>query len=299
MESKDDLETVLRDIRVFLSKGRTYEKNESFVVVNKKEAYSLLARFMEVLEEIKDDYELTKQTREQAERDAKHRGEYLVKKAQGQAEDVYAASVLYTEDALGRVQDIMKEASEQFEKTMKDFTETLKQNREVVRENQSELKEQLQNMKDTEKYLKMIEDVNRQREEEKRKEKEGDKKKAIRNEQSRYAKPEIKINKAYFEAHGIPLNDEEESEKEEVSVETEKKPEAPEIHVNLDSEYFKWKNGEKKLEETESVKESQKPAKKEPEDLYQEDLYVDAPEKEQESDAAREKKGRFFSFGKK
>lgn len=295
MGSRNDLEQVLRDIRVFLSNGREYEKDVDCVVVNKKEAYELLSRFMEVLEEIKEDYELTKQGREQAEREARRRGEYIVKKANVKAEDVYAASVLYTDDALSRVQDLMEEAAVQMEETMKEFARKLKQNREQVRDNQSELKAQLRNMEDTQKYLHMMDEENRRRELEKaRKEQEGsDKVKPIQNEGSIYAKPEIKINRAYFEEHGLAIP-EQQADAAEPQEET-KQYEAPEIRVNLDSEYFKWKEQQENGEQTpksgkqrsSSVQRSRRGA--EEDGLYDEDDAADWEPK---------KKGKFF-FGKK
>ena len=185
MGSQDNLEKVLRDIRVLLSDSKTYEKDENSVIVDKKKAYELLQRFNFVLEDIKEEYELTRQSREQAERDARHTGEYIIRNANLKAEDVYAASVLYTDDALSRIQDIMKQADAAMANTMKEFQEQMKRNQEVVRDNQSELKEQLRDMTDTKKYLNLIEDINKKREKEKQqKEIEGtvEKKKAIQNE---------------------------------------------------------------------------------------------------------------------
>ena len=64
MGSQDNLEKVLRDIRVLLSDSKTYEKDENSVIVDKKKAYELLQRFNFVLEDIKEEYELTRQSRD-------------------------------------------------------------------------------------------------------------------------------------------------------------------------------------------------------------------------------------------
>ena len=62
-------------------------------------------------------------------------------------------------------------------------------------------------------------------------------------------KPEIKINEEYFEKNGIPLETEEpEEEPEKNTGET-----GAEIKVNLDAEYFKWK------EDADGGKEEKKP----------------------------------------
>lgn len=258
MGSQDHLEKSLREIRVLLSKGAPFEKNKEYVVVNKKAIYQALDNFNQVMEEVKEEYELTKQRREQAEREARRTGEYIVKNANMKAEDVYAASVLYTDDALSQIQDIMKEADEAIDETMKKFHEQMKQNLQIVKGNQSELKVQLRDMADTKKYLNLIDDVNKKREREKAKEKEEgfDKHKSFHSEgTSMYAKPEIQINKAYFQQNGIPYEEDEPKK--------DAKEDAPDISVDLDSEYFKWKNSQE-----------------------------GAPE-------PKEKKSKFFSFGKK
>ena len=66
-------------------------------------------------------------------------------------------------------------------------------------------------------------------------------------------KPEIKINRDYFEQQGISFEEPEEEQPEE---KTEKA--APEISVNLDSEYFKWKEQEGKEEDSEDEKQPEK-----------------------------------------
>ena len=74
-------------------------------------------------------------------------------------------------------------------------------------------------------------------------------------ESSPYAavKPEIKINRDYFEQQGISFEEPEEEQPEE---KTEKA--APEISVNLDSEYFKWKEQEGKEGDPEDEKQPEK-----------------------------------------
>ena len=84
-------------------------------------------------------------------------------------------------------------------------------------------------------------------------------------ESSPYAavKPEIKINRDYFEQQGISF-EEPESEQEQPEEPEEEQPEektekaAPEISVNLDSEYFKWKEQEGKEEDSEDEKQPEK-----------------------------------------
>lgn len=175
--------------------------------------------------EMMDEYEVTQQSRDKAEREAKKKGDEMIFRASRNAEDVYAAAVLYTDDALRRVQHIMKDTVDSVNDILKKAQSDMDERKKVIRENQSELKSQLQDMVDTEKYLKLIEERNRELESEF-----NDKKGGKKKPEYTPVKPEIKINAEYFKRAGIPPDE----PKEET-------PKAPEVTVDLDAEYFKWK----------------------------------------------------------
>ena len=95
-------------------------------------------------------------------------------------------------------------------------------------------------MVDTEKYLKLIEERNHELERnvKGKKEAEGRKETPISGNQSR--KSGLILNT--FKKAGIPLEDEEPEEDA-----AEGKKEIPEVTVDLDAEYFKWKAKRKKI----------------------------------------------------
>jgi hypothetical protein len=103
-----------------------------------------------------------------------------------------------------------------------------------------ELKSQLQNLVDTEKYLNIIEDRNKERERLKEK---ANTKKPI--EPSIYAnrQTEIKINQEYFEKMGISMDDnaEEPKDAEQNTEDIPDKDKMAEISLDLDADYFRWK----------------------------------------------------------
>ena len=185
---------------------------------------------------------------EQAQRENRKIGEEIINDARAKAEDVYAASVMYTDEALRRILDIMDEANESVKEVYDSMGEKLANERKLVSGDKLELKSLLQDLKDTDKYMGIIEERNKKIAKEK-KWKEED------AESSPYAavKPEIKINRDYFEQQGISFEEPEEEQPEE---KTEKA--APEISVNLDSEYFKWKEQEGKEEDSEDEKQPEK-----------------------------------------
>ncbi len=232
MSAQDHVEKALRELHVLLSQGEVYDKEKNLVIVDKKKMIDAFRDLNQGIYEIMDEHELTKRGREQAEREQKRRSEVIVQDASKKAEDVYAASVLYTDEALRRVQYIMQEAMDSVKDVYTKMEAQLQKEKHHVQYNQSELKGTLQDLRDTDKYLQIIEERNKKLAKELAEDKEAEVQPAFTA-----PKPEIRINEAYFREHGISLDDVEEMPEEKVEKVT------AEIKVNLDSEYFKWKNG--------------------------------------------------------
>lgn len=235
MSAQDNTEKILRSLHVLLSKSEPYAKEPSKVIVDKQEMLDLLSQLNKAMYDIMDEYELTKQSRDRAEREFQKKGDEIVWNASRKAEDVYAASVMYTDEALNRVQDIMKEADTAIAEIYSKMNFELKEQEKLMKHNQLELKSTLQDLVDTEKYLKLIEERNR----EIRKQKETGLPSEER-ERNIYAnrQTEIKINQEYFDKMGISLDEETNDESEEVM----NTPNV-DVKVDLDADYFQWKGG--------------------------------------------------------
>lgn len=249
MSAQSNTEKVLRSLHVLLSKSEPYPKEPSKVIVDKQKVLDLLTELNTCIYQIMDEYELTQRSRDKAEREFHKQSDQIIWDASRKAEDIYAASVLYMDEALNGIQDIMREADNAVKKIYTDMNEKMKKEELRVKDNQSELKSQLQDLVDTEKYLNLIEECNKERE---RKKNAG---KPVQKEASIYAnrQTEVKVNQEYLDKLGLsPVEDvSENSESESVdksSVETNKLDEA-EIRVDLDADYFQWikdKEGESK-----------------------------------------------------
>lgn len=243
MGAQDNTEKVLRSLHVLLSKSEPYPKEPSKVIIDKQQVLDLLAELNNCIYQIMDEYELTKSSRDKAEREFRKHGDEIIWDASRKAEDIYAASVLYMDETLGRMQDIMKDAQEKVASIYTDADEKMKKEQQAVRSNQSELKGQLQDLVDTEKYLKIIEERNREIEKEKNEGKlrEESEPKLYANRQT-----EIRVNQEYLDKLGLSVVDE--TEKEIASSDAGKKKEdeelkelEAEVRVNLDADYFRWK----------------------------------------------------------
>lgn len=221
MSSQDKLEKVLRDIHVLISRSEVYDKDR--IIVNKQEMFGLIDRLNASIYEIMEEYELTRQSRDKAEREHKKQGDKIIWDASRKAEDIYAASVMYTDEALNHIQAIMEESTEQIRAVQDAMLKDLEEKKQIVRTNQLELKSQLQDLVDTEKYLSLIEERNKEIEREK--EKHG-RRFGHPKEKSQFAdvKTEIRINKEYFRNAGIELEEDEQTDVTQ-SLEEEKRTE--------------------------------------------------------------------------
>ncbi len=274
MNIQDKLERILRELHVMLSRAPASDINEEYVLIPKKEMQRELGNLSQTVREMMDEYEVTEQSRNRGELEAeKHRME-IVRDANQQAQDIYAASVIYSEDALGRIQMIMDEAEMAAREVLKRLNREMEEEKRIVRSNQLELITQLEDMKDTAKYMKIIEERNREMAKAKAQKKEGRQtrkyqRKTEKDPEFKAITPEIKINEEYFEKagltpEGIPKEIAEEAAKD--TADDEIVYEKPVIKVN--PEYF---------EKTRS----------------------EAGEEDKEEKKEEEKHQRFFSFGKK
>jgi prolyl oligopeptidase PreP (S9A serine peptidase family) len=185
-----------------LSKSEPAKGQPGKVAVDKQEMIDLLAELNKGVYAIMDEYELTTQSRDRAERVFQKQGEEIVRNANRKAEDIYAASVMYTDEALSRVQEIMRKSSEELQNIHAEMDRKLKEEIFTVKSNQLELKSQLQDLVDTDKYLKLIDDRNREIEREKAKK---DGQEVPSEHVSIYAnrQTEVRVNKAYLQKLGL------------------------------------------------------------------------------------------------
>ncbi len=233
MSAQDKIEQILRDFHILFSQSEVYDKATNRVIVDKKAALNLLQQLNVCMYELLEENEMTAQSRAASERELRRKTDGIVQDANRMAEDVYAASVMYTDEALCHVQEIMQETADSMKQIYEKLNDELMKEKAAVRHNQLELKSHLEDLHDTNKYEKLIEERNKELEKKRAKDMEET------AQPSPYAgiKPEIKINAEYFEKAGISLTEEEPEEMPEEKAETV----SAEVKVNLDAEYFKWK----------------------------------------------------------
>lgn len=246
MSAQSNTEKVLRSLHVLLSKSEPYPKEPTKVIVDKQQMLDLLSALNTCIYQIMEEHEMTTRSRDKAEREFRKKSDQIIWDASRKAEDIYAASVMYMDEALNGIQDIMRQANEAVDKIYMDMDASMKKEERRIKENQSELKSQLQDLVDTEKYLNLIEERNKELERQKNAGKPVEKKEA-----SIYAnrQTEIKVNQEYLDKLGLSVEDEADSDIEREAANQEKDEEElkelqAEIRIDLDADYFQWKEGQ-------------------------------------------------------
>lgn len=246
MGAAEKTEEVLRDIHVLFSKAQPIEGSKKRVIIDKDQMMELLKKLNDCMYAMMDEHELTAQSREKANREFKKQGDDIIFDARKNAEDVYAASIIYSDQALAEICDIIDRTKESLDSFHEDMIHQLKEKRQTVKDNQYELKSQLQDFIDTQKYTHLIEEENIRRAKEK--ETEGDVPQSSGSEFVA-ATPEIKINEDYFRAAGIPV----ESGESDGADNTKSEADLEALSQDLDAEYFNWKDGGDQPEEKKSI----------------------------------------------
>ncbi|MCR4998749.1 MAG: hypothetical protein K6A05_02795 [Lachnospiraceae bacterium] len=236
MSAQDRTEEVLREIHVLFSKAEPFNGSKKRVVIDKSKMMDLLKELNDCMYDMLEEHELTVQSRDKANRQLQKQGDDMVFEARKNAEDVYAASLMYSDRALEEIQTIMKDAEARMNEVHEELLSRIAAEKRVVKDNQYELKSQLQDMIDTQKYLRLIEDENIRR----KKEMESGQDAPANPNPYADIKPEIHINEDYFRAQGISLDGEEEPAETNLSEE-----EIASMQAELDAEYFDWKEEEK------------------------------------------------------
>ncbi len=293
MSIQDKMEQILKNIHLLFSESKPYDEDGTWIIVEKEKIFQQLEQLNLAVYEMMDTYEMTNQKHQLAQRRCEKRGEEIIRKASSHADDIYAASIMYTDDAINRICHIMEDANDSVQKIFRGLNSEMERERERVRHNQLELTSQLQDFADTNKYIKLIEEINKKLERERMEEAQARKEKRIQNEGKTYSdvQPEIRVNEEYlerrerhYELTPLEINVRKEEEEslsrvtgkefaeslrrraarnrdvqgslqiEDMSENTSPLPqelmfdevtlppeEEPEIRVDLDAEYFKWR----------------------------------------------------------
>ena len=78
MSAQENIENILRCLHILLSKSEPYAKEPSKVIIDKSQILDLLTELNKSVYDIMDEYELTKQSRDRAEREFQKKGDKII-----------------------------------------------------------------------------------------------------------------------------------------------------------------------------------------------------------------------------
>lgn len=160
MGSRNKTEEVLKKIHVFLATAEPSIGSSRKVVVDKYEFLDLLKELNVCIADMMEEYEVSEDSRDRANREHKKKSEEIKKDAKRDAEDIYAASIMYSDQALRRIMDSIDDARVRMGEVLSRTDVLLREQRRIVKDNQLELISRLESLKDTDKYMRLITDEN-------------------------------------------------------------------------------------------------------------------------------------------
>ena len=254
MGPQDKVERVLKEIHVLFSKSESYQGKPDKVVIDRRKFLELLDRLNKGIFDMMDAYEQTRESRARAELAFENKGKEMLAEAEEKADDVYAASVIYTANMLGEVQRLIDQANESINDVFVQFKRELRTQKETVKSNELELQSQLNDLADSKTYQEMLSEVRREQRKQHRREdlqklqQEAEAPAYIQSGGQIYipaTAADVKINEDYFEKQGISA---ENAKSGYIPAPAPLNMEKPEVKVNLNSEYFRRKAEAEKKE---------------------------------------------------
>ncbi|MBE6014998.1 MAG: hypothetical protein E7241_06500 [Lachnospiraceae bacterium] len=250
----DNIEKILRAIHILLSNSESYNGSETEVIVDKKKIFKELEKLNYAVMEVMETYEVNELSKEKAINRVQKDAQKIIDDASKSAEEIYAAALIYTDDALNELRDVMNKTRAAMNKEYNKIFGKMDSQIELIGKNRDELHMQLADLSSGNEYLNIIVDEKKRREKEKeRYNKVSDKAPAVEPVKERdkgSSDVVINVNTSH------PAFKKSSVEGEEISSE-DMPPEKDGVYkasdFDLDGEYFKWQEGSEKPEIKEDV----------------------------------------------
>ncbi len=157
MTEQEHVEETMRQIHLLLAQSQQMKGMEGHIIVDRERLFELLEEINRCMYSMMDSYEISKQAHATAVKRTQRKCEQMIKKSEKAADDVYAASLIYMEDAMKnlfrRIQGFQKE----MDKASQAFSQEMEGRLDAVEANHKDLHRQLKDIMDEETYLKAVE----------------------------------------------------------------------------------------------------------------------------------------------
>lgn len=154
----DQVESILRRIHLLFAKCEAYQGSPDKIILSKREMFDILQELNTSIYEVLDQYEATTRSREKAKLEIERQANEILSNARQNAQEVHAASLIYTDTMLDEIKKITFDMQAQLESDYQEFQDRLEERLSFVSENKEELKTQLTALNESERYLKLLQE---------------------------------------------------------------------------------------------------------------------------------------------
>ncbi|MBP5159972.1 MAG: hypothetical protein ILP10_06690 [Lachnospiraceae bacterium] len=276
----DRIEDILKKIHILLAKSEVYHGSTDRVIISKRDMFRILEELNEEIDVLLDKCEATAMSRERARLDFEKQQADFIDKTRKRAEEINAASLMYTDNMLDDVKGVISSAREKIQAELNSVTERLNDLCDTIGANKKDVMEKIRELKDSERYEKLLEEEREKMSEKADAEGGEDEAESVSDKPS-HVPYEIKIHDpgdtgvTMFGKKRAPKKTKEEKQKilEEMKVHEEPSDDTPPDvggrHYNsddfdLDREYFEFVEEKEKEAADDGSKKGKKPRKKGP-----------------------------------
>ncbi|MGN0506678.1 MAG: hypothetical protein ACI4FZ_08960 [Lachnospiraceae bacterium] len=155
----DKLEQIMKKIHIYLANCKESAYSSEDVIVSKKRMLGLLEELNYAVYEVMEEYEATTAARERGQAAAERMATDIKEDAMKRAEEIYASSLLYTQDAISNMQNALEytyqKTKTEYESLLTDYEDKM----HYLQENSQDITSQLESMADSKIYLHLIEEI--------------------------------------------------------------------------------------------------------------------------------------------
>lgn len=246
----EKIEAIMKKIHILFAKSEEYNGSADKVIISKKEMFDILEELNVALYQVLDQYEATSRSKEKARLEMERMANDIISDAKKSAEDVNAASLMYTDTMLDELRAIVDNTARNVSDELRDLRMVLDERMAIIGTNRDEVRKKLQELHDSEFYVEALDKKRKDEEAVRIKKEKGE----IREEDEVQEETEeeivkkkasytIKINEAYMnKTAGVP------NTAAIVNADS----------TNLDAEYFQWQDENNPDADSEKTEKKQK-----------------------------------------
>lgn len=155
----DKLEQVMKKIHIYLANCKESSYSSEDIIISKKRMISFLEELNYAVYELMEEYEATTAARERGQAAAERMAADIKDDAMKRAEEIYASSLLYTQDAIADMQNALEYTYQKTKTEYNSFLRNYEDKMHYLQENSQEITAQLESMADSKIYLHLIEEI--------------------------------------------------------------------------------------------------------------------------------------------